>query len=319
MNYSVLIGNDNAKDALKSAVASKKAAHAYVFGGPEGSGKRTLAAVFAGALLCQKQSGEPCGQCINCKKAQADNHPDIITMRLLKDKKSIGVEQIRDLLQEAFIKPNEASKKVFIIDQAHTMTVQAQNALLKVFEEPLGDTVFILLCETESMMLPTILSRAVTVKLVPVYEGAIEKLSKLCPKATKEQLEEALELSGGIIGKARKIISDKVYLKNIKLSYELLELASKKGSAEGYTKLDKIKTREDFNAFLTTFSACILRALKCKEGFLKEDALSTIARSVDKERLIRMYDAAVSSVEKMEQNANISLTARAMLIEILGG
>lgn len=319
MNYSILIGNDNAKDALKAAAKSRRAAHAYIFEGPEGSGKKTLAAVFAGALLCEEQTGEPCGQCSNCKKAEANKHPDIITITLQKDKKSINVEQIRDLREEASIKPNEASRKVIIIDQAHAMTPQAQNALLKVFEEPLGDTVFILLCETESMMIPTVLSRAVTIKLVPVYDGANAKLCELCPKATKEQIEEALELSGGILGRAEKIIKDKVYLKDIKLSYEVLELASKKNKGEAYTKLDKIKTREDFTAFLAAFSVCVLRALKCKEGIYSDDSLDRIAGPLDSEKLIRMYDAAASSTEKIEQNANISLTARNMLIEILGG
>ena len=132
--------------------------HAILIEGPAGTGKKTFAQRIAQSALCTGKE-KPCGICEACRKVENQSHPDICFYTVPEGKKDFPVEQVREIRGQAYVAPNEGACKIYVIDKAHTMNQAAQNALLKLIEEPPPFVCFILLCENRSQMLETILSR----------------------------------------------------------------------------------------------------------------------------------------------------------------
>ena len=125
-----LVGNAQVKHRLQTG---RGLSHAYILAGPSGTGKRTLGGVLSSALVCSGRGEPPCGHCPDCRKAGAGVHPDVIRIGL--DGKDISVSQIRELRADAYVRPNEAARKVYVLENAQTMNGSAQNALLKLLED----------------------------------------------------------------------------------------------------------------------------------------------------------------------------------------
>ena len=141
MSFVHVIGHDRQKDVLLRAVRHGRLAHAYLFAGPEGVGKRLMALALVRILFCAEERG--CGECPPCRKVDHHNHPDLHLLE--PDGNSIKIEQIRNIQRDLNLRPHEAARKVCLIESAEAMTVGAANALLKTLEEPRGDTLLILL------------------------------------------------------------------------------------------------------------------------------------------------------------------------------
>lgn len=174
-SFKDVVGHKDIIRYLQSVVKEDKVSHAYIMNGEKGSGKKMLAKLFAMTLLCEKGGADPCTSCHSCIQAESDNHPDIITVSHEKPN-SIGVDDIREQVNNTIdIKPYQSHYKIYIIPQADMMTVQAQNALLKTIEEPPHYAVIILLTENAEMLLPTINSRCVMLKLRNIKDTLIRK------------------------------------------------------------------------------------------------------------------------------------------------
>ncbi len=155
MTFAQVIGHDRQKDVLRRALTSGRLAHAYLFEGPEGIGKRLMALALARAVFCLRASG--CGECSACRKVDHHNHPDLHLLE--PDGTFIKIEQVRAVQRELSFRPLEGSKKICLIDGAERMNPSAGNALLKTLEEPSPDTLIILLSARAEGVLPTIRSR----------------------------------------------------------------------------------------------------------------------------------------------------------------
>ena len=155
MTFDQILGHERQKEILRRALANGRVAHAYLFSGPDGIGKRLMAMALARAIVCLEQRG--CGHCLACRKIDHQNHPDLHILE--PDGNSIKIEQIRSFQRELNFKPLEAPRKICMIEQADTMTVGAANSLLKTLEEPRGDTLLILLSAQPNRLLETIRSR----------------------------------------------------------------------------------------------------------------------------------------------------------------
>lgn len=162
MNISEFTGYGDKMELLMRSVQAGRIVHALLFAGPRGSGKRTMAKLFARAMLCTGREPRPCGVCPACKRVLAGSHPDVRTLR--PEKKTIGVDEIRDLIDYLALKPYEGGRHIAIIEQADKMTPPAQNALLKTLENPDGAAMFFLIAEDTGGLLPTIRSRCQTVR-----------------------------------------------------------------------------------------------------------------------------------------------------------
>lgn len=193
----VLAGNPQAKRRLD---AGRGLSHAYIIAGPAGSGKHTLAGLLARALVCSGQGEPPCGACPDCRKAAAGIHPDVITVG--EEGKDINVAMVRALRSDAYIRPNEGPRKVYLLPNAHTMNQSAQNALLKLLEEGPPYAAFLLLAENAGAILPTVRSRCETLTLSPVTEDeARTEFTARFPDRPAEEIADATRRCEGLIGR----------------------------------------------------------------------------------------------------------------------
>ncbi|MCK5825737.1 MAG: DNA polymerase III subunit delta' [Desulfuromusa sp.] len=180
MTFDAITGHQQQKNILLRALSSQRVAHAYLFEGPDGIGKRMMALAFARALLCQNHTG--CGECPACLKVASHNHPDIHLLEA--NSEALKIAQIRSLQQELSLRPLEGKYKVCLIDGAENFTAGAANALLKTLEEPRSGTLIVLLTNQPEKLLPTIRSRCQRLPFSPLPKPQLATL-----------LAEKLELS----------------------------------------------------------------------------------------------------------------------------
>lgn len=202
--YDGVIGHKDIVNNLANAVDSGKIGHAYMFGGPEGVGKATLARIFAQILLCVKpQPDGSCGVCHSCKQFSSGNNPNFKCV--VPDGKSIKISQIRQIKSEVSLNPFQDVRRVYIIEEAHTMTREAANSFLKVLEEPPGNDIFILVTDNPYSILTTISSRCQQFKFKPltVYQlfHGLKKLRGLDEKDCRY----IVRLAGGSLGLALEL------------------------------------------------------------------------------------------------------------------
>ena len=205
--FSDILGNEQIIEHLQNAIRMGKVSHAYILNAPESSGKRLIAEAFAATLQCEEKGTEPCGMCHSCKQAVSHNHPDIIYVRHEKPN-TISVDDIRvQINQDIAVKPYSSPYKIYIVDEAEKMNVQAQNALLKTIEEPPAYGVILLLTTNADAFLPTILSRCIRLDLKPVANDKLKDfLMKKC-EVVDYQADICVDFSQGIVGKAIRLAS----------------------------------------------------------------------------------------------------------------
>lgn len=204
--FEEILGNEMVKDHFKKAIANHKISHAYILTGEAGMGRKSIANAFAMTLLCEKGGSEPCMTCHSCKQVMSGNHPDLIYVKHEKPG-SIGVDDVREQINDTImIRPYSSYYKIYIVDEAEKMTVQAQNALLKTIEEPPSYAVIILITTNQEAFLPTILSRCVQMKLKPLKDFTIksyltqnlhilEKDADICAAFARGNLGKAIHLA----------------------------------------------------------------------------------------------------------------------------
>lgn len=191
-NFDEVIGQQPIIQTLKNAIVQNRIAHAYLFCGPRGTGKTSIAKIFAKMLNCEDESNKPCGKCTNCKMVQNGSHPDIIEIDAASNN---GVDEVRNLIDKVKYAPMQGKYKVYIIDEVHMMTTGAFNALLKTIEEPPAHVVFILATTEPNKVIPTIISRCQRFDFNKVSQKDIEKrLSIVCKEEKIEIDPEAISL-----------------------------------------------------------------------------------------------------------------------------
>ena len=161
--------NEKAKQTLVNFITDGRLPHALLLEGEAGCGKTHFARLAACAMLCQSEQ-KPCGQCRNCRLILQDTHPDVLVVSPDSPEKPYAVSALRDLIVSCYVLPNDGDKKIYILRNIHEMSEQAQNTLLKIIEEPPAHVLFILTCQSRARILPTILSRVVTLTLSPCSE-----------------------------------------------------------------------------------------------------------------------------------------------------
>lgn len=196
-------------EGLISNVRRGNPPHAYIFEGDRGLGILDTARLFAASLACTGESS-PCGACMSCIGAKSGNNPDIITVEPEPKRKTIGVDGIRNIVTDAYVKPFLAKRKVYIIPDCSIVTEQAQNAFLKLLEEPPEYAVFILIADNSDLLLETIRSRCVKVRFSPLSDGEMaDYVEKISPNDKRKAF--IVRYSNGIPATADRIIADESF------------------------------------------------------------------------------------------------------------
>lgn len=170
--FDEVVGQEHIVRTLKNALKENKIAHAYLFAGPRGTGKTTMAKLLAKALNCEEGIGHQCNRCSNCQAINEVSHPDVIEIDAASNN---GVDEVRDLIDRVRYLPIKGRYKVYIIDEVHMMTSGAFNALLRTLEEPPAHVIFILATTEPHKILPTILSRCQRYDFAKVSDKDIKK------------------------------------------------------------------------------------------------------------------------------------------------
>ena len=207
MVFPDLIGNERIRSLFADALKREGAAHAYVLEGPRGSGRHTAARQIAAASLCENRRDPsfplPCGRCASCRKVLGGKSVDVMTVSR-GDRATLGVEAVRAVRDSLWVTPNDGEKKFYIIEDAHLMTQQAQNALLLSLEEPPEYVTFLLLAEDASLLLETVRSRAPVLRMERFSPSFTEDwLARQCKNADRDRIVKAAHLSGGALGMAK--------------------------------------------------------------------------------------------------------------------
>lgn len=223
--FEKIIGNDIIKEQLKKSINNNQISHSYLFVGIEGIGKKMLATELAKAILCLNDN-KYCNNCKSCVEFDGNNNPDFLYIE--PDGNSLKIEQIREMQKKAQEKPIISNKKVYIIDNADKMTVEAQNSLLKTLEEPPEFVTIILIGSNENAFLTTIKSRCMIIRFNSVDNKTMTEY--LQSQGIENVTENMLELFQGSIGKAIEL-KDKQeeYLKIEKMienisNYDLIDI-----------------------------------------------------------------------------------------------
>lgn len=262
-----LIGNDSLKNNLSVDFATGKSAHAYIIEGPSGSGKRTAARLIASAVLCENRNDAhfplPCGKCDTCKKIADGLSVDVITISN-GERASISVDAIRQIKETLLLTPNDGDKRIYIIENAHLLTAQAQNALLLSLEEPPPYVMFLLLTEDSSALLETVRSRAPTLRMELFSATKIAEYLSSVPNLTsamRQRIPAASHLSGGSIGAALALVegtNDETALYDTAEEFVYLLLEGKKTEILSYVT-NKLPRERDKTCRLLTLMRFALR------------------------------------------------------------
>ncbi|MFA4884874.1 MAG: DNA polymerase III subunit delta' [Desulfotomaculaceae bacterium] len=320
-----IAGHKQVVRMLTNAICHDRVAHAYLFAGPEGVGKETVALSFARALLCSRPvDGDACGVCRTCRQMESGNHPDFYSAG--PGGASIKIEQIREIQRRVPYRAYQGGRKLFLIRQAESMTAEAANCLLKTLEEPPEDTVFILITARPQLLLPTTISRCQQVffKNIPLPE-LIEGLVVLHGMAKEGALLPAA-LSGGSMGKALAYTSGSFQEKR-QTVYRLLEALGESGPCEALEMAEKVTESRENAYFTLEILSCWYRDLMVYRetgeiGLLfNPDHAEIIKRESERfetTTLLEIIESIDSAKNKIETNINTRLVLEALFLR-LGG
>ena len=204
MQSIALAGNARLKEQLLRQEQGRGLSHAYLIAGPGGSGRHLLARRLAAAMVCAAPAEHrPCGRCAPCKKVFGGVHPDVSVISGPGEDKPITVDQVRALRSDAYVRPNEGQRKVYVLEGADRMNSAAQNAMLKLLEEGPDYAAFLLLAENGSGVLETVRSRCEELELSPVPLADCRRyLAVRFPGKTEEEREQAAFSCQGVLGRA---------------------------------------------------------------------------------------------------------------------
>lgn len=349
-------GNTSLLDRLRRDVREGALGHAYILDGAPGSGRHTIARWLCAAIACQNRPGQkspiedadqidmfgnvlpppvpppdaplPCGQCENCRRILADTCPDI--RRIGRDgKASIGVDNVRFLRRDVLDPPNRLDTKIYIIEDAETLTVQAQNSLLLTLEEPPAHVLFLLLCHGAGALLETIRSRAPVLRLAPLPDrDLLDALERHGRSLQPDELAALLLQADGSIGRALTLSDARTLapvLRDRERCHTFLKALASRHTDEVITAVyDWDSKREAVETVLADVQLAvrdlllIKRAEDVRSGFFTDrDEADSMADRFTMRQLMRIWNAVWSAREALDANGNVRLTLNRMVQDIV--
>lgn len=297
MNFTTFVGNEKIKTELGFLLQSGRLPHAIVIEGDEGLGKRTLAKEIAVNLLCRQSKNDACTTCPQCKKVLGSIHPDVYEYSATGGARSFKIETVRKVIEDCYMQPNEADYKIYILGNCHLMGEPAQNAILKILEEPPSYAIFILTVNTKSALLETVLSRSVVISLdgVDAKTGA-DYICANNQDISFEDAQNAITVWGGNIGKAVQSLCDGKLSKISQIANDICT-AMVKDNEYALIKACAVfeKDRETLVSVLSLLKSIFRDAmLYCASGDIlsgQEQSVKMLSRELSKDKLLKLITA----------------------------
>jgi DNA polymerase-3 subunit delta' len=320
MTYAGILGHERQKAILKRAQSSGRLAHAYLFEGPEGVGKRLVALALARSLFCVTKNG--CGECPACRKVDHQNHPDLHIVEA--DGNTIKIEQIRALQKELSFRPLEGERKICVIEAAEKMNASSGNALLKTLEEPSGHALLILLTSRPDAVLPTIRSRCQRLPFSRLPTAIIRRALAEADAGNEAHAHILATLSDGSFHKALGRDRD-LYLERRKTILKAVTALSH-GSYLPLFELaaELAEEKERLCEILDILRAFYRDLLLCQHGWPEDDLVNRdliekvrrIAAQESPQTLLRKIEAINAAYFHLERNVNGQLIFEVLLMRL---
>ena len=337
--FSAVFGNDAEKQRLINSIADNTLPHALMIVGDEGSGKKTMALEIAMALNCEKKADAgyplPCRECNSCRRITENKFTDVKRLSRNKGKATIGVEEIRLFKEDMYLSSSEAEYKVYIFEDADTMTPQAQNALLIALEEPFPKVVSILLVCSSDKILSTIKSRTRQIALERFSPDVLSKYfidrdfsAREMSKSEPKKFSGAMISAAGSIGRAKLLLNPAVALENEESResvVKILTALSERGSQlELHRTISSLpKSRGELKPIFENIILAIrdLTAVKHDDGveliFFNDRAEAReLSAKLNQKKLLSIYDLMCSLIEDIDKNANVTVMLTTLAVKI---
>lgn len=293
------------------------ASRSFLFCGPEGVGKRLSAITFAKAINCQSNIGDSCDACPSCLRIEQGGHPDI---HLIDNSGSgsVKIEDIRLLQKDIALRPYEAKKKVFIINNAHNMTAEASNALLKVLEEPPKDSLIILISSKTVLLFKTIISRCQAIKFYPMQRDILRDILIKEYGLGNTKAHFIAYFSEGRFGQALSLKDSDIFESKNKIINEFFFKPGQGPKAAG------ISDKEEFRAAMNILAVWLRDLYLIKSGFAsaqlvnldRRDDLLKVARGCSFSDFDAAFDSISDSLLRLEQNINLKLLLSSLSLPV---
>jgi len=309
MSFDKVIGHEKPLNLLKAMLVNDRLPHALLFTGPPGVGKRTLAVALAQAVNCLGPNpSEPCGRCSACRKIKRGVHPDLVEIEPEGRLRTIKIDRIRELRNQAAFRPFEGRTKVFIVREADRMGAEAANALLKTLEEPPPDTLIVLTSPEESDLLPTIVSRCLRLNLAPLPGETIENWLIQERGVEAAQARLLASLSGGCLGRVMDMDAETILTQRQRIVNKLglLDTRRIEPALDWASDLagDREAWPEVFSLLRFWFRDLMIMVGGGDERHLVNQDLATELRSAGTGKGPGTYIAALDEVERAEDALN---------------
>lgn len=328
MAFDQIIGQETAVAILRNALRNERLAHAYLFLGPEGVGKRLTALTLAKAMNCQSppKEGDSCEKCSSCLKVNSSNHADVLLLE--PEGEVIKIEQIRSLQRRLHYRPLEGGRRVCLVDSADKMNAAASNALLKTLEEPPDMTHLILVTSRPHLLLPTILSRCQWVKFRPLTSSQIAQILQNEHSLEAEKAYFCASLAGGSAGQA-VALSNRVDFQRRLEWVDMFSNLGRKTTAEIFDTCERIaKEEEEVNDLLELWKLWVRDLMVFKvqmenpspptgEGLINHDLRERIAEEAQKysfDRLDSIFRLIADGQRSIDFKANRQLALENLML-----
>jgi len=327
MGFAEIIGHQRPMEILRLALDNGRLHHAYLFVGPDGIGKRTVALALAKAIHCRETKNDFCDRCRDCARIQAGNHPDVRLVQTLEDKKEISIKQVRELEKELNFRSFSGKRKIAIIDPATLLNASSQNALLKTLEEPPQNSMIVLIAPNAGALLPTLRSRCLRISFGPLARDEVARY--LMSKEGMNQDDASLRaaLSMGSLGAAIKFDKDELLEKRRSWAALLLSLSA--GDYRGAIAAAEAiaSNKEECLGFLewaeTWYRDLLVHAATGNsDEMVNVDMLTEIesqSAKGDFEQMLASFAQTARAAGRIQRNLNRRMVIERFLFGVVGG
>ncbi len=316
MSFSAIKGQDKPIEMLKAYIENARLEGGYLFTGAEGIGKKMTALALAKRLNFLKGKSDSCGHCASCLKINNHQHPDV--HMILDEEPQIKIEVIRQLQKEINLKAYEGEFKVFIIDNAHTLTSEASNSLLKILEEPPKKSLIILITDKPNLLFKTVISRCKILKFLALKRSALEEILKKDYKLDISYAHFLAYFSEGRLGRALKLKDEDIITKKKMLIDKFV--LTPNPSVENLAQGSRVDLRNSLNLLATWFrDIYLLKTGVAQEEVINSDRKVDLARSLFRFSFLDLDSVLgniTSAIAYLDQNVNTRLILYNLRMEI---